>query len=148
MCYNRFRYYSPDSGTYISQDPIGLGGGLNFYSYVTDSNYWVDPFGLARSNAGKAALHKNLMTDKKLPRHIRGWFQQQYNKGVPFSKMTLPPGYDRAHFRGYENAKGYDYRFSELNLVSNHQLQHKYDDYGAKNNEGVSKKGEHMKKKH
>ncbi|WP_235183584.1 RHS repeat-associated core domain-containing protein [Cellulophaga geojensis] len=24
MCYNRFRYYSPDTGTYISQDPIGL----------------------------------------------------------------------------------------------------------------------------
>nr|WP_084470767.1 hypothetical protein [Cellulophaga geojensis] len=24
MCYNRFRYYSPDSGIYISQDPIGL----------------------------------------------------------------------------------------------------------------------------
>ncbi|MFL0183214.1 RHS repeat-associated core domain-containing protein [Tenacibaculum maritimum] len=26
MYYNRFRYYSPDTGTYISQDPIGLRG--------------------------------------------------------------------------------------------------------------------------
>jgi len=27
LAYNRFRYYSPDSGTYISQDPIRLAGG-------------------------------------------------------------------------------------------------------------------------
>ena len=26
LAYNRFRYYSPESGTYISQDPIGLAG--------------------------------------------------------------------------------------------------------------------------
>ena len=31
----------------MSQDPIGLLGGSAFYSYVTDSNYWVDPLGLA-----------------------------------------------------------------------------------------------------
>lgn len=47
LCYNRFRYYSPDSGTYISQDPIGLQGGMpNMYSYVIDSNSLIDPFGL------------------------------------------------------------------------------------------------------
>ncbi|WP_460765998.1 polymorphic toxin type 8 domain-containing protein [Niabella terrae] len=96
---------------------------------------------MARSNAGKSALHKKLMNDEKLPRHIRGWFQQQYNRGVPFSKMTIPPGYDRAHYRGYESAKGYDYIYSELNLKKNHELQHKHDDYGARNKEGVSKKG-------
>ena len=27
LYYNRFRYYSPESGTYISQDPIRLAGG-------------------------------------------------------------------------------------------------------------------------
>ncbi|MCL5247607.1 hypothetical protein M4I21_17445 [Cellulophaga sp. 20_2_10] len=48
MCYNRFRYYSPESGTYISQDPIGLASDEpNFYAYVSDSNSWVDVFGLA-----------------------------------------------------------------------------------------------------
>ena len=47
LCYNRFRYYSPDSGTYISQDPIGLAGGMpNMYAYVPDSNSQFDPFGL------------------------------------------------------------------------------------------------------
>ena len=28
LAYNRFRYYSPESGTYISQDPIRLAGVL------------------------------------------------------------------------------------------------------------------------
>ena len=47
LAYNRFRYYSPDSGTYISQDPIGLlGSNPNFYAYTKDTNTWVDPFGL------------------------------------------------------------------------------------------------------
>jgi uncharacterized protein RhaS with RHS repeats len=34
---------------YISQDPIRLGGGINLYSYVHDTNGWVDMFGLVRS---------------------------------------------------------------------------------------------------
>ncbi|GIM57779.1 hypothetical protein CAPN006_21710 [Capnocytophaga canimorsus] len=46
LCYNRFRYYDCNTGTYISQDPISILGGLNLYSYVFDSNSWVDVFGL------------------------------------------------------------------------------------------------------
>ena len=46
LYYNRFRYYSPESGTYISQDPIRLAGGLAFYGYVMDCNGWIDPWGL------------------------------------------------------------------------------------------------------
>jgi len=47
LAYNRFRYYSPETGAYISQDPIGLAGGNpTIYGYVKDSNWWVDRFGL------------------------------------------------------------------------------------------------------
>ena len=31
---------------YVSKDPIGLFGGLNNSSYVSDPNQWVDPLGL------------------------------------------------------------------------------------------------------
>ncbi len=47
LYYNRFRYYSPENGTYISQDPIRLSSGeANFYSYVRNSNKFIDVFGL------------------------------------------------------------------------------------------------------
>jgi RHS repeat-associated protein len=46
LYYNRFRYYDPSIGSYISQDPIGLRGGINLYSYVHNPNEWVDILGL------------------------------------------------------------------------------------------------------
>ncbi|MFD2909202.1 RHS repeat domain-containing protein [Flavobacterium ardleyense] len=48
LYYNRFRYYDPEEGRYISQDPIGLASGeFSFYNYVGDPNGWVDIFGLS-----------------------------------------------------------------------------------------------------
>jgi RHS repeat-associated protein len=47
LYYNRFRYYDPDGGRYISQDPIGLEGGPGPYEYVHDPLCWVDPYGLS-----------------------------------------------------------------------------------------------------
>jgi RHS repeat-associated protein len=44
--YNRFRYYDPEGGTYISQDPIRIKRGGAPYAYVPDPLGWVDPFGL------------------------------------------------------------------------------------------------------
>jgi RHS repeat-associated protein len=47
LCYNRFRYYDPEQGNYISQDPIAIGGGLNVYAYVNDPNRLTDVLGLS-----------------------------------------------------------------------------------------------------
>ena len=45
LYYNRFRYYSAETGCYISQDPIGLkGGSPNLYAYVNNCNGLVDIF--------------------------------------------------------------------------------------------------------
>ncbi|WP_370292083.1 polymorphic toxin type 46 domain-containing protein [Thalassolituus sp.] len=45
--YNRARYYDPDCGRFINQDPIGLLGGNNNYQYVPNPVTWVDPLGLS-----------------------------------------------------------------------------------------------------
>ncbi|WP_024468254.1 RHS repeat domain-containing protein [Treponema pedis] len=47
LVYNYKRYYSQETGAYISQDPIGLAGNNpTIYGYVFDSNIEIDPFGL------------------------------------------------------------------------------------------------------
>ncbi len=46
MHYNRYRYYDPKIGRYVTQDSISLEGGINVYVYPNDPNTWVDPGGL------------------------------------------------------------------------------------------------------
>jgi len=47
LYYNRFRYYAPEEAAYISQDPIDLKGNKpSFYAYVSNSNGFIDVFGL------------------------------------------------------------------------------------------------------
>ena len=45
LCYVQNRYYSCDTGTFNSQDPIGLKGGMQLYAYVHDVNSCVDTMG-------------------------------------------------------------------------------------------------------
>ncbi|EPH5060257.1 RHS repeat-associated core domain-containing protein, partial [Escherichia coli] len=47
LCYNRFRYYEPETGMYLVSDPLGLRGGDNTYAYVPNPNEYIDPLGLA-----------------------------------------------------------------------------------------------------
>ena len=48
--YNFFRYYEPDAGRFVNQDPIGLEGGENLYAFAPNAQEWVDPLGLARKS--------------------------------------------------------------------------------------------------
>ncbi|RIY35298.1 hypothetical protein CKY20_10895 [Capnocytophaga canis] len=57
LAYNRFRYYDPNTGSYISQDPIGLlGNNPTLYGYVYSVVNEIDIFGLnpLRNNLIKA----------------------------------------------------------------------------------------------
>ncbi|HBA3574397.1 TPA: DUF4329 domain-containing protein, partial [Escherichia coli] len=46
LYYNRHRYYDPLQGRYITQDPIGLKGGWNLYTYPLSPVNSMDPLGL------------------------------------------------------------------------------------------------------
>jgi len=47
LYYMRYRYYDPDLGRFLSEDPIGITGGLNLYAYAgNDPLNHRDPTGL------------------------------------------------------------------------------------------------------
>ena len=67
LYYNRFRYYDPNAGSYVSQDPIGLmGGNPTLYGYVRDLNAWIDLLGLLGEEFD-VDLHTELLRTKKDP---------------------------------------------------------------------------------
>ncbi|MWP62379.1 RHS repeat-associated core domain-containing protein [Gilliamella sp. Pas-s25] len=59
--YNLNRYYDPFTGRYITQDPLGILGGLNSYQYAgSDPINWVDPLGLLKiENSGFEGVFDN-----------------------------------------------------------------------------------------
>nr|WP_313282152.1 RHS repeat-associated core domain-containing protein [Delftia tsuruhatensis] len=50
--YNRFRYYDPVVGRFVSQDPIGLLGESNLFQYASNPADWIDPLGLSNGKSG------------------------------------------------------------------------------------------------
>ena len=66
LAYNRFRYYSPEIGRYISEDPIRFASGtLSLFSYVEDPNVWIDILGLSCSYDAKK-LRKNMLASGEI----------------------------------------------------------------------------------
>lgn len=66
--YNHHRYYDPQSGRYLSSDPIGLTGGRNSFGYVGGNPMsFVDPEGLDRWG-GDTAFNWSTKSGVPLPR--------------------------------------------------------------------------------
>ena len=40
-------YYKPEAGRFVNQDPIGLWGGENLYSFASNANVWGDLLGFS-----------------------------------------------------------------------------------------------------
>jgi RHS repeat-associated protein len=88
--YNRFRYYDPDAGIYVSPDPIGWLGGLRPYAYADDVLSGCDPFGLksankAQGDAGEAAAKKWLEENDN---HVLGSMENKSGHGVDIVYRT------------------------------------------------------------
>ena len=82
--YNRFRYYDPDVGRFVSQDVVRLVGGINFYFYAANPIAFVDPWGMApiaHQRNGKTLCIKdkfaaNSPESKELKNFVDRWNKQ------------------------------------------------------------------------
>ncbi|WP_310681076.1 RHS repeat-associated core domain-containing protein, partial [Burkholderia multivorans] len=83
--YNRHRYYDPVSGRFVSKDPIGLAGGINFFQYAENPTGWIDPLGLARCPTSRAARREAMR-----------------QAGIPTSQQPISQS---------RNASGLEYRY-------------------------------------
>ena len=82
LYYNRFRYYAPNQGNYISQDPIGLAGNNpTLYGYVNDINLCLDLFGLVITPNKAAGLKREAIA--------RAWLQEKYPNATIFSERYI-----------------------------------------------------------
>ena len=103
--YNLMRYYEPEVGRFVNQDPIGLWGGDNLYWFAPSVQAWVDPLGLAtRPNNGKY----HIFFDHKLDSGIRYSSDAvQFNDANKafIKKMESNPSFKRDMLNRYPELK-------------------------------------------
>ncbi|EFC6684720.1 TPA: type IV secretion protein Rhs [Escherichia coli] len=68
--YNLFRYYAPECGRFVSQDPISIRGGLNLYRYAPNPITWIDPWGLAKGDYGKMPTFPGWQKHHNIPQNM------------------------------------------------------------------------------
>ncbi|WP_404365694.1 RHS repeat-associated core domain-containing protein [Marinobacter sp.] len=66
---NRFRDYDPETGRYLTPDPLGVKGGLNTYRYTRNPVDYVDPLGLENEPVVTAA-NANLGEEAAVPDNV------------------------------------------------------------------------------
>ncbi|HLL05053.1 MAG TPA: DUF6531 domain-containing protein [Myxococcaceae bacterium] len=90
LYYNRFRYYSPDTGRYIRQDPIGPGGGINLYAFVADPLVQTDFWGLSECiHFGQRRIGPQFQfVNSDAPDYIRGRLLTDVAEDIRAGKLS------------------------------------------------------------
>ena len=97
--YNRYRYYDPDSGRYLSPDPIGIDGGHDYFAYAPNPINWYDAMGWEHNMevssitvGGKPRTDPLILKGQPVPvngRMVQSGRHGIYNKtDIPSDKLT------------------------------------------------------------
>jgi RHS repeat-associated protein len=137
LYYNRFRYYDPETGRYISQDPIRLKGGLDIYAYVSDPLSLLDPLGLSEcgwsnkrvKDAAKALERGEASVWLKTRSEAEELFLGRYIGGNDASEMFrnttgLTAMETKSLLGSKANTYHWDDALDELGHLADHELGH------------------------
>jgi RHS repeat-associated protein len=121
LYYNRWRYYDPLQGRYITQDPIGLEGGFNLYAYVGgDPLNYIDPLGLWVDGTYNRTTGVLTLHDRERGTTISGPFE---SGGKPYGDPIPVGSYDILIREGREG-------FFRLEPLDNYYGNDKHDETG------------------
>jgi len=108
LYYYRARYYSPQMGRFVSEDPIEFGGGINFYVYTRNSPLnWIDPLGLYDDEEVHCALTKQWAQDAGFTED-EAEIIARANQGLDNNWSTSPLNYPEGtnlHFKSQKEAE-------------------------------------------
>ena len=88
--YNLFRYYDPQVGRFIVQDPIGLNGGWNLYQYAPNPLGWIDPLGLKCSHSSKNPKEFHAVVNEKWGHKMTASEMREVQKTIDNIKLNRP----------------------------------------------------------
>jgi len=98
LYYYRARYYSPEMQRFLSEDPVGLGGGdTNFFAYVQNNPVnRIDPFGLdyiiVTGGSTGTATYYDSIGNPVLEMPFRSGWGPNRNDPTANSQGRTPPG--------------------------------------------------------
>ncbi|MFH0803311.1 MAG: RHS repeat-associated core domain-containing protein [bacterium] len=140
LVYLRARYYDPQVGRFISQDPIGFSGGMNFYAYCGGNPVkWVDPWGLdiylVHFENGMPISHLGIAVTTE-----QGVWYFDFNKANPRDGSYNVPGEIRGHFYESLDAMAQDLKAnalrrwnSEVQIETRNLYENNGSDYSREN---------------
>jgi RHS repeat-associated protein len=109
LYYNRYRYFHPEFGAFISQDPLGVVAGEKFYFFAPNILCWIDPLGLAcylaSRTPGGLKVGRRISVKQALQRLRRGLdvFADRVPEAKSLAKRVLKgrASHDPPHAAGY-----------------------------------------------
>ncbi|MFE3322004.1 HNH/endonuclease VII fold putative polymorphic toxin [Nocardia sp. NPDC059195] len=138
--YNHHRYYDPETGRYLTQDPLGLNPAPNPNTYPHNPMSWIDPLGLACGDSNS----------EELPTRHAALRQAMRDAGIPTSQQ--PSAVERVRMEdmwghavldeNYQEIMTEEYHFTAGNgnriVIQDHSAGHRYGE------DGVGDQGPHF----